>query len=234
MKRPFKETAMSVAEKSENHEKKAKDAKQRLIDAAEDLFAAKGFDATSIRDLTTRADCNLAAVNYHFGTKDELYAELFRHRFREMRETRVRAVETVMAEKPTLERLIHIFAEAFLEPFADRQASQRFMQLFAREMFERRLPKGMFVKELAGPTLAVLRGALQTICPYLDETATQQSIMSVVAQLIHVIRLKGMLEGGEEIKLIAFDIDRTIEHIVMFSAAGIRAYGQKKGRSDGQ
>ena len=48
------------------------DTKTRILDAAEKLFGEKGFDATSLRDITTEADVNLAAVNYHFQSKESL------------------------------------------------------------------------------------------------------------------------------------------------------------------
>ena len=45
------------------------DTKEKILDAAERLFAEHGFASTSMRDITTEADVNLAAVNYHFGSK---------------------------------------------------------------------------------------------------------------------------------------------------------------------
>jgi len=96
------------------------------------------------------------------------------------------------------------------------------MQLFAREMCEQRLPKGMFVEELAGPTLDTMGKALRTLCPKLAQTSMQQCIISVIAQLVQVIHIKGVFEGHEGILLTAFDIPKAIEHIVKFSAAGIR------------
>ena len=50
----------------------AVDTKTKILDAAEKLFGNKGFDATSLRDITAGADVNLAAVNYHFQTKESL------------------------------------------------------------------------------------------------------------------------------------------------------------------
>ena len=49
------------------------DTRDRILDAAERLFAQQGFDLTSLRALTTEADVNLAAVNYHFGSKERLF-----------------------------------------------------------------------------------------------------------------------------------------------------------------
>src|SRR6185295_14681558 len=48
------------------------DTKSRILDTAEKLFGMNGFDGTSLRDITTAADVNLAAINYHFQTKDSL------------------------------------------------------------------------------------------------------------------------------------------------------------------
>jgi len=53
-----------------------KDAKARIVDVARDLFAAHGYDGTSIRDITSRARANLGAITYHFGSKEALYHEV--------------------------------------------------------------------------------------------------------------------------------------------------------------
>ncbi|MEX0781048.1 MAG: TetR family transcriptional regulator [Dehalococcoidia bacterium] len=50
----------------------AEDTRERILDAAEHLFAERGFDGTSIRDVTAEAGVNLAAVHYHFGSKEDL------------------------------------------------------------------------------------------------------------------------------------------------------------------
>src|SRR5579884_2729579 len=57
---------------------KQEDARARLIDAAIALFAEKGYEGTSVRDLAKAAGVNVAAVSYHFGSKDALYTEALR------------------------------------------------------------------------------------------------------------------------------------------------------------
>ena len=57
-----------------------KDTKDRILDAAESLFADRGFGATSMRAITSAADANLAAVNYHFGSKESLIEAVFARR----------------------------------------------------------------------------------------------------------------------------------------------------------
>ena len=101
------------------------------------------------------------------------------------------------------------------------------MKLFTREMLEQRLSMGFFVEELAVPTLKGMEDALAKLCPDLDETRVQPCIISIIAQLVQIIHVKNMFEGEDNIQLPAFDIPEAIEHIVAFSAAGIRGLETK-------
>lgn len=68
---------------SENHLETSLDARERLLDAAEKLFCQRGFEGTSVREITAEAGCNVAAVNYYFGSKEKLYEEMFHRRLSE-------------------------------------------------------------------------------------------------------------------------------------------------------
>jgi AcrR family transcriptional regulator len=205
--------------------KEAKETQRRLLDAAEELFAQQGFDGTAIRDITTKAKRNPAAVNYFFGNKQELYEELFRQRLREMRDNRLASITKAMTKpkKPTLENLLHAYAVAFLEPFSDPNRNQRFMQLFSRELVDQRLPKSMFLEEMAAPVMAALEEALAVICPGLNKHNAQMSVHSIVGQLVHVMQVKVMFEGGHRHEITSLDVEEAIKHIVKFSAGGIMA-----------
>src|ERR1700739_699464 len=65
----------------------------RILDAAADLFMQRGFEATSMRLLSSRAGVNLAAVNYHFGSKHALIEAVFRRRLDPMNTARLAALE---------------------------------------------------------------------------------------------------------------------------------------------
>src|SRR5437868_14883768 len=65
------------------------DTKTRILDAAEQLFTEHGFEATSLRQLTTAAGVNLATVNYHFGTKEELFQAVLTRRLDPMNQERI-------------------------------------------------------------------------------------------------------------------------------------------------
>ena len=69
------------------------DTRARILDAAERLFMAHGYDGTSMRQITSEAGVNLAAVNYHFGSKEALIQEVFRRRLNWLNEERMRALD---------------------------------------------------------------------------------------------------------------------------------------------
>ena len=73
--------------------------REQILCAAEVLFAEKGFSHTSIRDITEKADCNIAAVNYHFHGKENLYIEVFRLRMSTIRDLRINAVREFLSNQ---------------------------------------------------------------------------------------------------------------------------------------
>ena len=200
-------------------------AKERLLDAAEELFAAKGFDGTSIRDLTARAKCNLAAVNYHFGSKEQLYRNVFERKMNALRDVRIGAIENVMSRGSdvTLEELLYTFTRSFIEPLLSKKGGQSLMRLMSREMLEAHLPRSLFIEKIIIPTVTVFGQALMQICPALNETNAQLVILSIVGQLLHTVQMQEMFEPAEA-NAFTIDIDIIVDHIVKFSAAGIRAY----------
>ena len=82
-------TASRPARKGIAPDATSADTKTRILDAAEHLFMEHGFEATSLRQLTTAASVNLAAVNYHFGSKDELFQAVLTRRLDPMNQERI-------------------------------------------------------------------------------------------------------------------------------------------------
>jgi len=199
----------------------------RLLDAAEELFSEHGFEGTSVRDIAGAAGCNIAAVNYYFGGKDKLYTEVWRRQLVQMRDARLNAIEQVMSEsggKPALEGLLRSFANAVVGPFRDESRSRRFMNLMAREMIDQHVPVNLLIDELVKPTMGALRGALLKACPGLEESKIPLLIVFLAGQLMHVVHIKAMFEQVESTEMQAFDLNEAMDHVVKFSAAGIRAY----------
>jgi AcrR family transcriptional regulator len=87
------------------------DTKTRILDTAERLFAMKGFEATSLRDITAEAQVNLAAVNYHFQSKDSLMDAVIARRVEPVNHRRLEMLDAA-GPTPTVEQVL----TAFLEP----------------------------------------------------------------------------------------------------------------------
>jgi AcrR family transcriptional regulator len=113
------------------------DTREQIFLAAERLFAERGFDGVSVRDIVAEARCNLAAINYHFGTKSELLLEIFRRRARELNKERQRLLRAAAAQgAPSLRDILRaLLAPPILwrDPASGHAIASRFM---ARAMSE--------------------------------------------------------------------------------------------------
>ncbi|WP_206484368.1 TetR/AcrR family transcriptional regulator [Thalassotalea sp. G2M2-11] len=109
--------------------------KNKILDAAEHLFADKGFNGTSLREITSLADVNLAAVNYHFGSKKELIKAVMSRYMNEL-SPRLEASLTVICQQETPPSLVEVFS-AFVEPLLSlnvfkENGTSNFLQLLGR------------------------------------------------------------------------------------------------------
>jgi len=214
-----------------NNKVAIKSAKDRLVDAAEELFCERGFKGTSIRDIAASAGCNIASVNYYFGSKEKLYEQVWHRHLIPMRDARIASIDKVMSQagvRPDLEDLLRSFADTFVGSMVDSSSISRLSMLMAREYIDSNLPTNMFVDEVMKPTITAMHRALLKTCPDLDESKILPIVFSIVGQLVHLIHITTMFEqSGDDLSLPILDSDEVINHIVKFSAAGIRAYTDK-------
>jgi AcrR family transcriptional regulator len=92
------------------------DTKSRILDTAENLFGMNGFDAVSLRDITTKAGVNLAAVNYHFQAKDTLVDAVIARRIQPINARRLEILDAI-GPSAAVEQIL----EAFLRPVFELQ-----------------------------------------------------------------------------------------------------------------
>ncbi len=114
-----------------------KETRSRILDAAEEQFMQHGFDGTSMRMVTREASVNLAAVNYHFGSKEELMQEVLRRRLEVINRERLRVLDEAEAKakgkplKPSV--IIDCFFGTLLRVAADQKAvGGTFLRLLGR------------------------------------------------------------------------------------------------------
>jgi AcrR family transcriptional regulator len=115
--------------------------RERILDAAEALFVEHGFEATSMRMITARAGVNLAAINYHFGSKEALIQDVFRRRLTWLNQERLRVLEDFERQAKGAPLKPHQIVEAFfgvpLRMAADTEhGGHTFMRLLGRTYTE--------------------------------------------------------------------------------------------------
>lgn len=114
---------------------------ERILDEAEKLFADNGFNGTSLRDITKAAGVNLAAVNYHFGDKESLYAEVILRRIVPINEARLARLEKAVAAAPNrlpgLAQVLDILVRPVFEVHQDpARGGSHIVRIIARCLME--------------------------------------------------------------------------------------------------
>lgn len=206
--------------------------RERILGAAERLFAARGYDGTSVRDITVAADVNIASVSYYFGGKDGLYREVFERILVELREIRILRLRTDLDDAgadASLERFLESFAHAFIDPLVEGTRSKGFIAIFDQEMRDPRVPKEMFVRQLVRPMLDTTNESLKRVGIDLDPATCGMCMMSMVGQLLHVLKIRERFLSADYATPFPEGLEDHIQHFVKFSAAGIRAcHGDQK------
>jgi AcrR family transcriptional regulator len=140
----------------------------RILDAAEELFMLHGFEGTSMRQLTAKAGVNLAAVNYHFGSKDALIEAVFRRRLDPMNAARIAALEVleVSGRPPAAEAIIRAFVGESLRMIEDTKSGGRnFIRLLGRTYTEPSKPVRVLIGQLYAPTMECYKAAFERALP---------------------------------------------------------------------
>jgi AcrR family transcriptional regulator len=203
----------------------AEDTRERILIASQKLFADKGFDATSVRDITTEAGCNVASVNYHFGGKEKLYLETFRSMLTVLRDRRLEMMSELMERRPepTLEEFVETFAVIMIEPLVKDSWGRMFLDLLSREMISPRLPQGVLLEEFFEPMMQRATMALAQVGPKLQDSTARMCVMSMVGQLLHSLKAHHLLSDLGRQDVIPTQHEDQVAHFVRFSVGGINA-----------
>ena len=148
-------TESNLAEKVDKVTDKATSTRQRILDAAEEVFMALGFDGASMRQVTGSAGVNLAAVNYHFGSKEGLFHAVLRRRLEGLNRERLRVLDELEAKadgapvKPS--QIVDAFFGTLLRMASrDGKGGGIFLRLIGRTLTE----PGEFIRALLAEEFA--------------------------------------------------------------------------------
>lgn len=194
------------------------DVERKILDAAETLFAEKGFDATSIRDIITTADVNIASVHYYFNDKEHLYIETVKHAH-----TCTMSHDGFTLPVLTLtpiEKLTVYIREMVRGMHAP--ASPISMKLLMREMAAPGKAAHIVVREFIQPLAFALRDILRELLPNFDEAKLLMVGFSIIGQILYYRQNRPVSElifGKEHID--ALSADMVTEHVTQFTFAAL-------------
>ncbi len=200
------------------------DTRESLLDAAERLFAENGIAAASLRAITQRAGANLAAVNYHFGSKDGLVRAVFARRLKPVSEERLRLLEQCdLQAEDAIEQVVCAFLKPALRMLRKGPGARDFARLMGRAFADpndevRSIVMGEF-RESMERFLAVFRSLL----PYLKDSEVLWRFHFLAGAMGHTVSCGYMLEKFSGNQCRATDPDEALRHLVPFLAAGLRA-----------
>jgi AcrR family transcriptional regulator len=195
------------------------DVRMRLVHAAAEQFAAKGLAGTSVRDITEQAETNLAAVNYYFAGKEQLYVETLRQMFLDMEPMRVSArryLEYARAgDRDSAKEALRSFIYMFVESVS---ATRPHFDLVLREMIEPTGALEHMFREFISPLAAVLAQLVTMVNPAVaaDPERLRSYCASIVAQCLHVRQEKNMSRAQNLPPMTAEEVQRRARHIADF------------------
>ncbi|WP_202844672.1 TetR/AcrR family transcriptional regulator [Luteimonas saliphila] len=195
--------------------------KDRILGAAEELFALHGFSGTSLRQVTARAAVNIAAVNYHFGSKENLVNEVFRRRMDVMSGQRLERLQAALAERPgELEPILAAFVEPALDMAQDRHGGA-FIRVIARAYAEKNDSLRKFLSDQYGHVQREFARAIAGCLPALGKEQLYWRLDFLGGALTYAMADFGLIkrpQGASE----AAHRTRAAQELIRFAAAGFQ------------
>lgn len=202
--------------------------KDRILDAAEVLFAQNGFASTSLRMLTERAGVNLAAVNYHFQSKDALVQAVLYRRVNPLNQRRFELLDAALARAGTAPPVLEEILDAFYRPpiemaLATKREGKSIVALLGRIYTE---PGDLVLGQLQALMSEAARRfheAILLAMPHLTPGTAFWRLQFCVGAITHTFGAMAMVEGMARGRISYDDPEEVLRQMVTFAAGGLRA-----------
>jgi AcrR family transcriptional regulator len=207
------------------------DTRGRILDAAERLFAQEGYDRTSLRAITGRAEVNLAAVNYHFGTKEALLEAVIERRLVPLNEVRMERLRAVLqkshegGERPAVGDVLTAFMEPTLRFKESGEGARDFITLVASAVS---VPAGGPVRNIfmrmVEPLFRNLFGALREALPGVPEDVLMWRVHFAMGAMLRTMQMFCDEHGPEKgMCPTETDAETVLGVLIPFVTAGMEA-----------
>jgi len=197
------------------------DTKQKILDTAERLFGGQGYGATSLRQVIVEAEVNVAAVHYHFGSKEDLLDAVVNRKAGPLTQARLelldKAEQNAHGGPPDLEQVLG----AFLLPTAElAQRNPMFARFMGRMLTEGIMPR--IVERHFQESATRFVAALQRAAPHLQPEELHWRVHFMIGAMAHTMSAHPLLRVTEG----STDYVTRIRRLVCFLTAGFRAPGE--------
>lgn len=204
----------------------------RLLDAAENLFAEKGVAAASLREITRAAETNVAAVSYHFGSKDGLVRAVWARRMLPVNEERLRRLDAAEADAapdaPPVEEILRTFIGPGLLLMEGHGSFLRFAARLHAEPFRM---SNEFLAAARFPELVErYRSVLIRSLPDVPVPVLWWDMQFVVGAMLHMFAKCGEIEVISRGEVTREGPAEVTERLVTFAAAGLRGAREEGSR----
>jgi AcrR family transcriptional regulator len=202
------------------------DTKQRILNAAETLFAEHGLSATSLRAITAEAQVNLASVNYHFHSKEALIRAMYARRLEPINRRRLAMLDAAEREAAPQPVPVEKILDALVGPLLDTKAvddGTGVAILLGRVYAEPAGLAGEMLREQMSEVAQRFGAALHRALPKLSRAELAWRMHFIIGALAHTMaagRLLEFISGGE---CSARDIEGARRHLNAFALAGLNA-----------
>jgi AcrR family transcriptional regulator len=199
---------------------------ERIIDSAERLFSKHGFSDASLRQITEDAGVNLAAVNYHFGSKEDLYKEVLLRRIRPLNEERLALLANAEQLAGDQSVPLHAILDSFIRPLLrratdDKTGGMPFLQLICRDLSD---PRPFLFELLAGefdPLVARYTRSFTQALPHLSMSELFWRMQFTIGGMLYAAVRHRDFERASGGLCQGADLDGCIGRLINFCAAGM-------------
>jgi AcrR family transcriptional regulator len=205
------------------------DTKQRILDAAEELFARCGFHATSLRAITQAAGANLAAVNYHFGSKESLLDAVLARRLTPLNTVRQARIDQVQEEaraagrKPDLSSLWRAFVEPTLSLRQEDSGAESFLTLIGQVLADTHgVMMASFLRQMAPLFLRLYDLTCQAL-PGIPRQLLFWRMHFAIGSLSHLMRCNDQSPVMPEGVTKEIDVAVLTDMLIDYTLAGLEA-----------
>lgn len=198
----------------------------RLLEAAREVFSQRGFQGATVREICRRADANGAAVNYHFGSKDELLAEALNF-------APLAALQKANVGEAPRTRL-RLFIRDFMMMLLDEKNPSSQCRIMARELADPTPALDKIVREAIAPLHEFMGGLVREIAgDQVSVTDRRRCVYSILGQCLFYRHSHPVLHRlHHSLRYDKKEIEAIAEHVFEFSLAGIKQVSKQQPQNE--